>query len=498
MPRRRFLLAAESTQIDAALTALRTELEIREDFPPEALAEAETAAQPRPAPGEQAASGRPAVAPLDMRDVPFVTVDPPTSMDLDQAAYLRREDNGGYTICYAIACLAFMVEPGGALDAEVRERGTSVYGPGHVVGLHPDVISADAASLLPGEERLAYVWTLRLAPDGKMTEWRAEVALVRSRAKLSYEQVQESLDSGEPIPDTPADFATLLKEIGELRIAREAARGGVSLDIPAQEVIETDDGYVLAYRANLPVESYNAQLSLATGIAAARIMRDAGVGILRTLPEADKRDLRRLRHTATALGLTWPKDVGYPDFVRSLSSADAASAAFLNEATTLFRGAGYHVFTPDEPLTEDDPHAAIAAEYAHVTAPLRRLVDRYGLEICAAHCAGVPVPAWAIAGLAGLPEIMARTGQLANRYERSAIDLVEAAVLTGHVGEEFTGTVIEAKEGRGTVLLRTPAVRGTLRGDLEAGTAVRVRVVAADPANGKIELERVADPDGGQ
>ncbi|SDZ92463.1 RNB domain-containing protein [Bowdeniella nasicola] len=511
MPRRRFLLTAESATIDRALAELRAELEIREDFPSDVLAQAQdAAAQGLPAPGSLPEHGRPSIAPVDMRELPFVTVDPPSSMDLDQAAYLTRGSDAGeagYTIYYAIACLAFMVRPGGPLDTEVRERGTSIYGPGHVIALHPEAISADAASLLPGEDRLAYVWQIGLDAEGAMTSYSVRPALVRSRAKLSYTDVQRALDgAGELEGEVPADFPQLLERIGQLRIAREAARGGVSLDIPEQEVAESPDGYVLSYRANLPVESYNAQLSLATGIAAARIMRRAGTGILRTLPPAEERDLRRLRHTARALGLSWPSEMTYQDFVRSLSSADAAAAAFLNEATTLFRGSGYLAFAggailgedgeATEPLGESHPHAAIAAEYAHVTAPLRRLVDRYGLEICAAACAGEPIAPWAVEGLACLPAIMARTSQLASRYERRAIDLVEAAVLSSHIGETFSATVIDARNGGGTVLLRTPAVRGRVAGDLAPGTRVTVRVRAADPTTGTIELD-VVDADAG-
>src|SRR5699024_3370558 len=128
---------------------------------------------------------------------------------------------------------------------------------------------------------------------------------------------------------------------------------------------------VLAARESLPVEGYNAQISLLTGMAAAEMMTSAGVGILRTLPEADPRDLRRLRLAARGLGIDWPDDVPYTDLVRSVSSSTAAGAAFLNEATTLFRGAGYLALGATGAEEESDGekngtpgriHAAIAAE----------------------------------------------------------------------------------------------------------------------------------------
>lgn len=512
MPRRRLVLTADNDQIDAALAKLRRELDIPEHHPAPVRAEAEQAAsQPLPQVGDNGVGSppRPIAAIKDAREIPLVTVDPPTSRDLDQAAAIEKTASG-YLLHYAIACLAFFVTPGGKLDAETQRRATTIYGPGHSFGLHPNVIAAGAGSLLPGQDRLAYLWQIHIAADGAIERATVFPALVRSRAKLSYEQVQDALDASQvaaprgarlsPRPDAepgalpgevPADFPQLLAAFGKARLAQEVKRGGISLDIPEQRVEATEAGYVLSYRSNVPVESYNAQLSLTCGIAAAQMMREAGIGIFRTLPPADPRDVSRLRRAAKALGLTWPRQMPYPDFVRSLSSAEPAAAAFLTEATTLFRGAGYEVFTDGAPR-KVAPHAAIAAEYAHVTAPLRRLVDRYGLEICAAHCAGRPIPAWITDTLASLPAAMAEGTQLANRYEREAVDIVEAAVLSAHVGKEFEGVVVEERDGGGIVMLRTPAVRTRLEGQVKAGDQVRVKVSSVDLARGRITLQTVS------
>ncbi|MDO5700183.1 MAG: RNB domain-containing ribonuclease [Bowdeniella nasicola] len=207
MPRRRISLTVDAAEIDTALAALREELDIREDFPAAALAEAQAAAaRPLPEPGGSAPEQRPCVPVADRRDIPFVTVDPPTSMDLDQAAALE-ETEDGYRLFYAIACLAFVVEPGGALDAEVHRRGTSMYGPGDVVQLHPRVLSTDAASLLPGVDRLAYVWRIEIDHAGTLHDAHVEPALVRSRVKLSYDDVQAALEGRAVLPaGTPENF----------------------------------------------------------------------------------------------------------------------------------------------------------------------------------------------------------------------------------------------------------------------------------------------------
>src|SRR5699024_11117573 len=127
--------------------------------------------------------------------------------------------------------------------------------------------------------------------------------------------------------------------------------------------------------------------------------------------------------------------------------------------TSLFRGAGYAVLGADDDGAEPR-HAAIAARYAHVTAPLRRLVDRFGLEVCRAACADEPVPEWVHEALPTLPRAMARSTQRAGRYERGAVDAVEALVLEPHVGRDFRAVVVDVDDddARGTVVVAEPAV----------------------------------------
>ena len=164
----------------------------------------------------------------------------------------------------------------------------------------------------------------------------------------------------------PADLPELLAEIGRLRLEREAARGGISMTTPEQvvevteatAVTETEEtaepavpdgpsspaGYRLAYRVPVPAEQYNAQISLLTGMCAARIMVECGVGILRTLPPARPEDYARLRRVAAALGIDWPAAQPYPELVRGLDHAIPAHAAFMEQAMSLFRGSGYLAF----------------------------------------------------------------------------------------------------------------------------------------------------------
>lgn len=272
---------------------------------------------------------------IDLTEIPFVTIDPVGATDLDQAVHIERL-GGGHRVWYAIADVAAWVRPQGAIDVEAQRRGQTYYAPTWRVPLHPPQLSEAAASLLAdGRTRPALVWRIDLDADGLVSEPGLVRGLVRSRAQLDHAAVQADLDAGRA-----GESLMLLREVGRLRQQIEIDRGGVSLNLPEQEVVASGDDWRLRYRTALPVEGWNAQISLLTGISAAQIMLDAGVAILRTLPPAQQRDVEKLRRVAKSLDLAWPGSMGYPDFVRSLDPTDPDGQAMLNACTMLFRGAG--------------------------------------------------------------------------------------------------------------------------------------------------------------
>jgi exoribonuclease R len=405
----------------------------------------------------------------DRLDLPFVTIDPPGSRDLDQALHIERS-GGGHRVRYAIADVGAFVTGGGALDRDTHARGVTVYSPDRKVPLHPPVLSEGAASLLPGQWCPAVVWTLDLDENGELTATEVARSLVSSAAQHTY-------------ADVPPDLEPLLREVGERRLAIERARGGVRLDVPEQEVVEEGGAWTVRYRVSLPSEDWNAQVSLLTGMAAAALMLRAGTGILRTQPKPDDRALARLRRQAGALGVDWPATTPYAEWVRGLDPARPAHAALMHEATGVGRGAGYTAFDGAPPA--DATHFAIAAPYAHATAPLRRLQDRFVSECCLAACAGAAVPDWVRAALPGLPAAMAAADHRAHAVERGVVDLVEAVLLQGHEGERFDAVVIDD----GLVQLRDPAVRARIdAGHPEPGTEISVRLDRADPASRTVEF----------
>ncbi|HWM34545.1 MAG TPA: RNB domain-containing ribonuclease [Pseudolysinimonas sp.] len=471
---------AAHEELAARLAALPAALELVREFPTEVVAEtaAVVAEQPLPA--------------ADRTDIEFVTIDPPGATDLDQAFQIER-DGDGWLVRYAIADVPAFVEPGGAIDAEARTRGQTIYAADGRIPLHPVEISEQAASLLPDRVRGAYIWEHRLDPRGEVTASSVGRARIRSRRQLDYPGAHADLAAGRG-PDI--DLLRMLRDVGQARIALETERGGASLPTPEILVSMTDGGYRLTRREPLPVEAWNAQLSLLTGMAAAAMMLEGGSGILRTMPPAEPEAIARFRRQTRALGHPWPQTQRYGDYLRELDVADPQHLAILHAAASLFRGAGYTVFdgtTPDETT-----QAAVGAPYAHVTAPLRRLVDRFALAICAAHSAQEAPPDWALAALPQLPKAMARSNNVANRLDRMALDAVEAALMAPRIGEEFDAVVLSAggmsgsrKNDGGTVQLADPAVEGVCDGHLEPGTDVRVRLEEADITAGTVRFSVV-------
>ncbi|PID97747.1 MAG: hypothetical protein CSA82_02680 [Actinobacteria bacterium] len=518
-----------------ALDEIRRELRIPVEFPDDALEQAETACQQwdeylselpsslRNRARREAQTYKelrtleplPAVDPkkkwdcLDLNalpaadgtHIPFVTIDPEGARDLDQAIHLHKlseeeraqcdADSMGtaagaaYLVSYAIASVATFVPAGSPLDRETQRRGLTTYLPDHSTPLHPPVLSEGAASLLPDQYVPAVVWQFVLDEDGQVVGGGLNRCVVRSRAQLTYRQIQDAVDTADTkLPSVvPAQLPGLLKEIGVLRLKLEDQRGGVSARIPSQEIVRAsgsgdDAGHLqLQYRAGIPAEEWNAQISLMTGMEAAALMRWRGMGILRVMPEADARSLSRLRGVAKALDIDWPHDVSYAQMVRSLDPQVPAHAAFLLEALTLYRGAGYVVYgigaAPEfpDPMEEGTRHSAIAAEYTHVTAPLRRLVDRWSTEVCVNAMADTEdslgaLPRWIVMGAEDIPDAMAEASRRVKDAERRAVDLVEATLVVDRVGEDFSGVIVDREKRdvfSGMVMVSQPAILAPVR-----------------------------------
>jgi exoribonuclease R len=440
--------------LSEGLGAIRVQYRLPAAFPPAAEAEAGEAARRRP---DQHA---------DRTALPFVTLDPESSSDLDQA-FAIEQTGSDLLLHYAIADVGWFVPDGGAMDSEAWLRGTSQYLPDGKVPLYPQTLSEGAASLLPDGERPAVIFSIRVDPAGEARLDGAERARIRSRAKLAYEAIaQEQL---------PAGFGELSDRIE----AAERARGAARVEPPEQEVVQLDGCYRLRLRPQSWAEERNAALSLAANLAVAETLYRARTGLFRTMAEPQDWAIRRLRHTAKALNLDWPKSVSLQQLERRLDAARPADAALMLAIRRASPGAGY------EPYREAVRpwHSAVAATYAHATAPLRRLADRFVIEATLAVTNGRPVPDPVQAAFARLPAVMQKSDGLAGQISRAAIDLAEAVTLQGRENERFDAVVTDIDQRGARIQLCSPPVVARIKSDgLKPGDELTVRLEGADPA----------------
>lgn len=472
-----------AANLDELLLALEKELEVPAHFDQAALAAAEEAvANLAPAPNDDSA-------------LPFFTIDPEGATDLDQAMYLERASEG-YVVNYAIADVPAFVHLGSKLDEVTRSRGQTFYLPHRKISLHPPLISEDQGSLLAGQVRRAFLWRITLDRSGAITDVQLTRTMIKSREQLDYHTAQQKLDDSQG-----GEQLELLAEIGALRIEQERLRGGASLNLPDQEVEPETNGYKLVSGHPLPLEDYNAQISLLTGIAAARIMLDHGTGILRTMPAPDEKDLAEFTEQTRLLGCPWDQKLSYGEYLRTLDVNDPRQLVIMHRAASLFRGADYDVINGQ--AEADLEQAAIAAPYAHTTAPLRRLVDRFVLLCCDLQANNHPIPEELNEALEQLPGLMRESSIAANRVSNAAIDLIEAYVLQHRIGEKFEAIVLreatgthngdpeqgEAKSRPGNLQLVSEPITGQFTGSAKPGTLVTVVLRLADPATRKIMFD---------
>ena len=447
------------------LAAIRTQFKVPEQFPDavEAAAQAAIARQP----GEHA----------DRTDRPFVTLDPASSTDLDQA-FAIEPAGADLLLHYAIADVSWFVASGDPLDLEAWNRGETTYLPDGKARLYPKALSEAAASLLPDGPRPAVVFTTRVAGDGTVRLEGVERAVIRSRAKLAYDTVRDD--------QLPQGFADLADRIA----LADEARGAARVDPPEQEVEHDAAGhFTLRLRPLGLAERRNAALSLATNLAVARALLDAGTGLFRVMAGPDARAQQRLRYTARAFGLDWPADLPLGAFEQQLDPAEPRAAAFMLALRRAGNGASYEPFRPGVTPW----HAAIAAPYCHVTAPLRRLADRFVIDAALALANGRPVAAATSEAFELLGPVMAKAGARSAQVERAVVDLAEAAVLAGREGDAFAAVVTDiGEQGARFQLCELPVVARTSAHKVVPGDRITVRLDHADPIRREVRFSRIA------
>jgi len=341
------------------------------EFPAAVAAEAEAYGSRIP---QDAIAGR-----EDLRDIELVTIDGEDARDYDDAVYCERTRGGGWRVIVAIADVGHYVRPGSALDAEARERGTSVYFPNRVIPMLPEALSNGLCSLVPHEDRLCLCCELRVNDAGHITRSRFFAGVMRSAARLTYREVGEFLarPEGRHEPRLEALRERLLALHGVYRsFTRErAGRGALELDTPELKLKFDEQGRVAAlveYPRN-DAHRLIEECMIAANIAAARFLDRHKVPTLyrvHGLPEIDR--LETLRQFLREFGL-WlpPAEEVKPEHLRDLLAKIGDRPDALLISTAVIRSMPQAVYQPG-----NIGHFGLALEhYAHFTSPIRRYPD---------------------------------------------------------------------------------------------------------------------------
>jgi ribonuclease R len=340
------------------------------EFPPAAVAEAQAYGAQIP---QDAIAGR-----EDLRGIELVTIDGEDARDYDDAVYCERA-RGGWRVIVAIADVGHYVRPGSALDAEARERGTSVYFPNRVIPMLPEALSNGLCSLVPHVDRLCLCCELRVNDAGHITRSRFFEGVMRSAARLTYREVGEFLarPEGRHEPRLEALRERLLALHGAYRsFTRErAGRGALELDTPELKLKFDEQGRVAALVEQPRNDAHRLieECMIAANIAAARFLDRHKVPTLyrvHGLPELDR--LETLRQFLREFGL-WlpPAEEVKPEHLRDLLAKIGDRADALLISTAVIRSMPQAVYQPG-----NIGHFGLALEhYAHFTSPIRRYPD---------------------------------------------------------------------------------------------------------------------------
>ncbi len=484
-------------------------------FPAEALAEAAAAAAASP-------EGR-----VDLRQVPLITIDDAEARDFDDAVWAEADpDPGnpeGWRLLVAIADVAHYVGPGSALDRRAAERGNSVYFPDRVVPMLPEALSNDLCSLRPGEDRACLAARIRIDAEGRILDHRFERGLMRSAARLTYEEVQAARDGRPEGPAAALVETAIAPAFGAYRAlaAGRERRGALDIELPERRVVLAEDGRVASIEPRPRLESHRLieEFMIAANVAAAETLEERSQPCMYRVHDApDPAKVAALREVLAGLGIRLAKGqvMTAALFNRILRRAEGGPHARLIHELVL-RSQSQAAYAPD-----NLGHFGLALRrYAHFTSPIRRYAD---ILVHRALIAGLGLGTDglapdAAAGIGAIGEHISMTERRATAAERDARDRFVAAYLADRVGAVFAGAItgvtrfgifVSLDETGADGLVPMSALpadyyihhedRHALIGDRHGrvytlGDRVEARLAEADPITGSLVLQLM---DGGE
>jgi ribonuclease R len=498
--------------------------DIPNEFPAAALAEAAAAEPPSPA-------GR-----VDLRQLPLVTIDGEDARDFDDAVWAAPDpdpDNpGGWRLVVAIADVAWYVRPGSALDREAERRGNSVYFPDRVVPMLPEALSNELCSLKPDADRACIAAELSIDAAGHKRRHRFVRAIMRSAARLTYEEIEAIHDGHGDLPTAvPREILAALYGAYDALFRARAARGALELDIREDRVVLDAERRPVAVAPRQRLDSHRLieEFMILANVAAAEELEGRRQPCMYRVHDApDPEKVANLAKFLDELGIPGlalargqaPK----PElFNRLLRRSEAAGVGPLVNDLVL-RAQAQAVYSP-----ANIGHFGLGLRrYAHFTSPIRRYADLlvHRALIAGANAAGGDFGAGALPPesgreqMAALGEHISATERRAAAAERAAIERYRAMLVGGAIGALFSGRISGVAEFGLFVTLAESGATGlapisTLPGDYydrhdavprlvgrrfgrvyRLGDPVSVRLVEADPIAGRL-LFRVEDEPAG-
>jgi ribonuclease R len=398
----------------------------------------------------EAARAATAVGREDWRDVPFVTIDPPDAKDHDDAVHAVPDPDtknpGGYLVSVAIADVAHYVRPGAALDREAVKRGNSVYFPDRVVPMLPERISNDLCSLRPNEDRAALAVRMVIGADGRKRSHNFHRVLIRSAARLHYEQAQLAVSGRTDEVTEPLVTKILEPLYAAYRLVARVRdeRGPLDLDIPERKIVLKSDGTVDRVIMPLRLESHRLieEFMILANVAAAETCERANTPLIyRVHDEPSPEKLNALREFLATLDISLPKGGTLrPDgFNRILDRVKGRDVQRLVNEVVLRTQA------QAEYSSENFGHFGLnLRRYAHFTSPIRRYADlvvhRALIRAVKLGADGLPDGADA-RSLAEIAANISVTERRAMKAERETADRLIAHFLTDRVGATFDGHI---------------------------------------------------------
>jgi ribonuclease R len=385
----------------------------------------------------------------DWRTLPLVTIDPPDAKDHDDAVHAELDPNpensGGFIVTVAIADVAAYVQPGMAMDREALERGNSVYFPDRVVPMLPERISNDLCSLRPHEDRPALALRMVLGADGRKRAHKFHRIMMRSAAKLSYEQAQAAID-GRPDETTEPLIDTVLKPLyaahSVIKIEREH-RNPLDLDLPERKLVLDSEGRLKDVRwpERLDAHKLIEEFMILANVAAAESLEEAHSPLLyraHDAPSAEKLD--DLIEFLRTIGV-------------KLSKGERVRPSHFNGVLSKVRGQAVEALVNEVVLRaqaqaeyshENYGHFGLnLRRYAHFTSPIRRYADLivHRALIRALNLGSGGLDDMRAGELAQIAEHISGAERRAMAAERETVDRVIAAHLADRVGAVFTGRI---------------------------------------------------------